>query len=557
MIQSRGGFGSPRRGGPAAGLTARWCPVAAALWMVLAGVLTVASPAHAGEHERQSAVAPSASAQADEGSQATLAPSLLALPVLLLFILGLSNLVPRLAAEPAGGRQRRSPPASAERQGSPVEESRSDRPGWQPSREWTPQTVRRILLAEDDAAAASALTSLLVEAGFEVVAAEDAEGVRLALEDGRVPELLILSDALPGPGVQELCRDVRTRLDVNELPILLVSTEDRWNQLVRGVSLGVNDYLLRPVGRAELLARVRTQMQIAELNRAYSRFVPKEFLRLLDRQSIVDVRLGDQIQREMTVFFCDIRSFTALSESMTPEQNFNFLNSYLQRVAPVIRDNRGLIDKYIGDGIMALYPECPEDALRTVVQMRATIRLYNKHRANCGYRPIEVGMGLHTGQLILGTIGYQDRMESTVISDAVNLAARLESLNKRFGTTAIVSDATLARVERRELYGARYLGRVRVQGKLQTVPVYDLYQGELEATMEGRSATKTTFEAAVRLMEAGRMDEAAQHFSEVLQMDPTDEVAHRLLMCCRPGAAPGPFGNNREALLGASIDLDL
>ena len=109
--------------------------------------------------------------------------------------------------------------------------------------------------------------------------------------------------------------------------------------------------------------------------------MPHDFLRFLGKGSIIEVKLGDQVQKEMTVLFSDIRSFTTLSEYMTPEENFKFLNSYLNRIGPEIRSHNGFIDKYIGDAIMALFPERPDDAVRAAVAMREKLREYNDERA--------------------------------------------------------------------------------------------------------------------------------------------------------------------------------
>jgi two-component system sensor histidine kinase ChiS len=121
---------------------------------------------------------------------------------------------------------------------------------------------------------------------------------------------------------------------------------------------------------------------LVELNAALRRFVPQEFVQLLGKKSIVDVSLGDQIQGQMTILTSDIRSFTTLSETMTPEENFSFLNAYLGRVSPIIRQHKGIIDKYIGDAIMALFPEKPEQALQAAIAIRQAISRYR----NCGLK---------------------------------------------------------------------------------------------------------------------------------------------------------------------------
>ena len=102
--------------------------------------------------------------------------------------------------------------------------------------------------------------------------------------------------------------------------------------------------------------------QQMRLTKAYQRFVPKQLLSSLEKESILDVQLGDQVQKEMTILFSDIRSFTTLSESMTPDENFSFINSYLSRMGPLVREHHGYIDKYVGDSIMALFDRTPDDA---------------------------------------------------------------------------------------------------------------------------------------------------------------------------------------------------
>ena len=229
------------------------------------------------------------------------------------------------------------------------------------------------------------------------------------------------------------------------------------------VSYDINDYktkteltnkkLFTTVVTALRAFRSLTQIEaskseLEKIAAASARFVPREFLRFLKIESIVDARLGDSVQAEMTIMFADIRSFTSLSESMSPQQNFDFINSYLSRVGPVIRQYNGFIDKYIGDGIMALFPNRAEDAVQAAIEMQHQVKIYNIHRQNSGYQPISLGIGLHTGTLMLGTIGEAERMESTVISDAVNLASRVEGLTKLYGVGIVASVQTLCRLRR-------------------------------------------------------------------------------------------------------------
>jgi len=263
----------------------------------------------------------------------------------------------------------------------------------------------------------------------------------------------------------------------------------------------------------------------ATMASSYGRFVPREFLALLGKESIVNVELGDQIETEMTVLFSDIRSFTSLSENMGPRENFNFLNSYLKRISPVIRRNRGFIDKFLGDGIMALFPRSAADALCASAEMMSTLREYNGHRANSGYRPISIGIGINTGKLMLGTVGEESRMEGTVISDVVNLASRLEGLTRAFGASVIVSSDVIAACPDAAGLPFRYLGRARVKGKTRPVPTYEIVPEEDSA----KTRTRAAFEQAVRAYEARRYSEARDGFKAVAIEDPTDGAARYYL----------------------------
>ena len=295
------------------------------------------------------------------------------------------------------------------------------------------------------------------------------------------------------------------------------------------------------IARRYALAYVSARDQskkAAGLAASYGRFVPREFLGLLGKESIEHVNLGDQIALELTVLFADIRAFTTLSEDMSPTENFNFLNSYLSRISPVVRRNRGFIDKYLGDGIMALFPRTPLDAVRTGLELMETVRVFNGHRANSGYRPIGIGVGINTGSLMLGTIGESSRMEGTVISDAVNLASRLEGLTRTFGSWIIVSEDLLTACPEAAQLPHRRLGRVRVKGKLRAVTVFEI----IDAPDMVRVRTRDAFEEALRSFEARRYRQARSAFRAVLDVEPTDQAARFYLKKIEDtiGALAGP-----------------
>lgn len=221
-------------------------------------------------------------------------------------------------------------------------------------------------------------------------------------------------------------------------------------------------------------ATERFANHLENLNQSLERFIPKEVLAFLKKDSVIDIKLGDHIEREMVVMFADIRDFTSLSEELTPRENFNFINSYLERMGPVIRKYEGFVDKYLGDGIMALFPGSPDQALMAVLELQATVVEYNQHRAKLGYRAIRVGYGVHVGNLMMGTIGESRRMDSTVISDTVNVASRLEGLTKKFGVDLMTSEAFIQRLEKPENFAYRFVSEEQVKGKALPIKVFEV-----------------------------------------------------------------------------------
>ncbi len=271
----------------------------------------------------------------------------------------------------------------------------------------------------------------------------------------------------------------------------------------------------------------------SELTDAYGRFVPHQFLYLLGYESIIDVNLGDQVQEEMSVLFADIRDFTTLSETMTPQENFNFINAYLSRMEPAIASNNGFIDKYIGDAIMALFSDCADDAVKAGIKMLHILTGYNQHRLSVGYIPIQIGIGINTGSLMLGTIGGTSRMDSTVISDAVNLASRIEGLTKNYGVPLLISQATFERLENPADYAIRIVDKVQVKGKSKFVTVYEVFDADSAEVRSAKLENLPIYNEAMLLCDRKEFREAAKLFEECLRTNPIDPVARIYLKRCR------------------------
>ncbi len=296
----------------------------------------------------------------------------------------------------------------------------------------------------------------------------------------------------------------------------------------------------------EIAAHRYTLDLLRQTENAYGRFVPHQLLRLLNAESILDLELGEQTEKSMTILFSDIRDFTSLSESMSPQQTFAFINSFLGEMEPVISRHGGIIDKYIGDAIMALFPSGADEGLHSAIAMLAQLQTYNEGRARAGYPPVRIGIGLNTGIVMLGTVGGTQRMEGTVISDAVNLASRLEEITKVYQTPLLISEHTLYALGDESKYCIRYLDRIRVKGKAQPQSVYEVFENDSAQTQAGKLATRTRFEEAVAYYHLKAVDRAIPLFETCLCDVPEDRPAQIYLERCRDFLKTGHHAGTGE-----------
>ena len=277
----------------------------------------------------------------------------------------------------------------------------------------------------------------------------------------------------------------------------------------------------------------KTITDLRDTNISIERFVPQAFLAIVGKPSIVEVELGDNKRKDMTILFSDIRNFTTLSEAMTPDENFTFINAYLERMGPVIRAHNGFIDKYIGDAIMALF-ESADDALRAGLGMLETLDAFNAQRRAAGQPPIGIGVGLNTGTLMMGTIGEKHRMDGTVISDAVNLASRVEGLTKTYGVGLLVSQYTVESLVDPKAYDIRPIDVVVVKGKTRPVTIFEVFQRDPAEQRTAKAGTRDLLQSGVEALARHDVTCARRFFSESLQKLPGDMAARNLLAKCSP-----------------------
>ena len=302
--------------------------------------------------------------------------------------------------------------------------------------------------------------------------------------------------------------------------------------LALGAQAGIALENARLYGRVQ--GALEAQTVLAAANR---RFVPHEFVSGLGFTSIVDVQLNEAIEREMNVLFVDLRGFTALSMSLGPRAMIGMINRYLSHVQPGIAAHGGFVGQYYGDGLLALFPNDAEDALRGAIAMCRGLEGYNRER---GALPeLRFGMGLHSGPLTLGTIGDPDHFQCGVVGDSVNLASRMEGLTKHFGATLVVSGATQARVRSPETFGLRPLGRVEAAGRSEPLDVFECVACYADAVQERLRLATDTYREALAAYRAGHWAEGLTAFEACVAACNDDAVARAFAQRCRERVGAG------------------
>lgn len=386
----------------------------------------------------------------------------------------------------------------------------------------------KILIVDDEPVNVQVLENHLSLANYGLLKANNGEEALSILETEEV-NLVLLDIMMPRLSGYEVCKTIRKTHSSGNLPVIMLTAKNLVSDLVYGFECGANDYLAKPFQKEELLTRIKTHIQISTLNKSYERFVPHDYLQFLSKESITDVNLGDNVATDMSVVFSDIRSFSTLSETMTPQENFNFVNAYFKRVSPKVREYGGIIVKYVGDAIMAVFKDKTEDAIDSAIAQINEMTIYNKKRVANGYLPIQTGYGIHTGFMMLGMIGEANRMQGDAFSDHVNLTARLEGLTKFYGASIIISSTVLGKIKDQSLYSIRYLDRVRVKGRKQPIEIYEVMNADNPVIRDKKIQTNLEFKKGINYYLVGEMKLAEEIFSNLHSSFPEDKAVLQYL----------------------------
>ncbi len=305
------------------------------------------------------------------------------------------------------------------------------------------------------------------------------------------------------------------------------------------IPLGITSSLLRnddgeEYGVVSVFSDLQEVKKRQFLQDTLTRYVTKQVVDLILEQPENIILDGEE--REASVLFCDIRGFTSFSEKMKPRELVRMLREYFSLMVDAVFSQQGTVDKFIGDCIMAIFgaptPQVDhaERAVRTALAMRKAVEVFNDRRLQEGQETIQVGIGINTGNVVVGNIGSEQRLEYTAIGDAVNLASRLEGINKQYGTSVIISESSAFQLS--DDIVLRELDEVRVKGKREPVKIYDVMgiDGELPV---GLKNARTTFVRGIRCYKAREWDRALQEFQQVLEALPDDTPSQVYVDRCR------------------------
>lgn len=418
------------------------------------------------------------------------------------------------------------------------------------------------------------------DATFEVMDADDGTTALKMLDKtphDQLPDVILLDRNMPRMSGDACITILKSDPVWKTIPVIFLTAQADKAEIVKGLSqLGADDYLPKPFDAGEMLARVKslarmkkaedetrkltanleraleaqrkayaelktTKIELAEtqavavMTRAFEKFVPKQFLQRIAPDGIEKVKPGNVQANTITTLFSDLRSFTTISEGMTPPQLFAFLNDYMAQMQVPIDQEGGFVDKFIGDAIMALFDQDgaaqADAAVKAAIGMQLRLREWNASRQGPPDFPVAAGVGIHTGTVMLGTLGSSTRVDSTVIGDAVNLASRVEGLTKHYGARIIITEDTWALLDH-SLFEARELDSVSVKGRHAPAVIHEIYQDLQGEELDAHRRLCEAFAPALKLYRSRDFKKARTGFQACLKLNAADVAASMYVERC-------------------------
>lgn len=370
-----------------------------------------------------------------------------------------------------------------------------------------------ILLVDDDAQNLYLMSEILEAEGYTIRQAES--GLQaLAIVQEAAPTLILLDVMMPDMNGFEVCEQLRSTTKTATIPVLFLTALDDDDSHLKSLEVMGDDYLTKPINieltlkkiartlklkqirdaayQQQLVAKAqeiqaiqddhRRQMMAAwkiseTLAEKFYSFVPRQFLTRVAPRGVESLQVGNANESEMTILFCDIREFTAIAEMQTARDTFKWLNVFFENINQAVMNHHGFVDKYLGDAVMTVFDRDTYhalDALEATAQICRSLEEFNRDRQQYDLdHPIRIGIGVHSGIGLIGTVGANQRMDTTVVGDVVNTASRLENMTKLYQCPVIVSNTVLDRLPSGHSFNFRWLDRAIPRGKKAELDIYE------------------------------------------------------------------------------------
>jgi adenylate cyclase len=338
----------------------------------------------------------------------------------------------------------------------------------------------RVLVVDDNKVSRLLLARGLEQQGHHVTFAANGRQA-LDLLHGQPFDLVLLDVMMPELDGEQVLAQLTRAPGLRDIPVIMISASDELDSVVRCIELGAEDYLPKPLNPVLLRARVSASLEKKRL-----RDQSRELIRRFATSEVADDLLAGGFELggkwvEATAMFSDIRSFTTITESQTPAETIELLNTYYTLMFDAINGHGGIVNQMMGDGLMAIFgapqprPNSRDEAVRAALEMVELVELFNQERAAQGRVTIRIGVGVASGQVIAGYTGTQHRATYTCVGDTVNQAARLEAYTKEVGQPILIDENTLAGLGP-DLRTVE-VGPVQLKGKTQLVRVFYVTAG--------------------------------------------------------------------------------
>ncbi|MEW6493360.1 MAG: response regulator [Cyanobacteriota bacterium] len=437
-----------------------------------------------------------------------------------------------------------------------------------------PNPTARILLVDDDPTNLLLLEELMLAEGYvPLLATSGTEALEIIAQS--VPDLILLDVMMPDMDGFEVCRQLREDARFHTLPVIFLTALDDDHSRLRGLQMMGDDYLTKPINSKLLLTKIasilrlnalrsqKVQLEISQKVKEQSRqqiaaaweindylsekfrlFVPEQYLNRIAPKGVESIQLGNAREELLTVLFCDIRGFTAMAESQSAQETFEWLNAFFSLMSQAITEHHGFVDKFLGDAILAVFDRVEHhaaDALNAAVTMLQRLSEFNRDRDRYKLeQSVNVGIGIHTGLGVIGTVGSDKRMDSTVIGDVVNTAARLEELTKIYGCQILASDTTMNHISSSynkisldsstfqltlNSYPCRWVDRVTPRGKRIVLELYEILGTPTQVLDVIKVKFLSCYNSGLQAWHQEDYPLALSYFQQLVERNPNDTVA--------------------------------